>query len=348
MDDASGVLDIYGGCESTANLLGGANIFCEFDLSEHDAVNQLPRGILGKMVCPKMCHGCSPAADGSSYITPYDYDNVTACYNVNCTILNSTAKFVQERDGVLFSEITSLRKVTLSNNNLTHLGDMFKRQVDLLDLVLRINRLSWFPTSELSSQINLIEIDLSYNLIENISTSALSSWPKLRILYLTHNKIRYIEKFAFAASISELFGTLTMLNIANQDLDEKDFITLEEYAFAACCEDDPTDRPHDSPLILSMNRIPVLPANTFAGYHQNYIDLNHIGVEKVLPFAFNGSTDLNIDLRGNNIREMSSTSFSTALSSNSETCKYKKDGLFSLSLFFFLYLILPHLFSLSR
>ena len=94
VDDASGVLDLFGGCESTASLLGGPYVFCSVDLSLYDAVSSLPPGTLGEMVCPRMCHGCNPAKEDNSYITPWDYDNVTACFEVNCTVLNMTYTYV--------------------------------------------------------------------------------------------------------------------------------------------------------------------------------------------------------------------------------------------------------------
>lgn len=110
-----------------------------------------------------------------------------------------------------------------------------------------------------------------------------------------------------------------MINIANQDLVGRKYITLENYAFAGCCEDDVTDRPHNAPLIMSMNRIPVIPAYAFVGLNQVYIDLNHIGVEHVRINAFEGASNISVDLRGNNIRKMSSSSFGSSLLNNSRS-----------------------------
>ena len=345
VDDASGVLDLFGGCESTSNLLGGSTVFCNLDVSPFDGVSTVPSGTTGAMICPKMCHGCNPANSNDTYVTPWDYDNITICYQVNCTVLNMTGTYNPETHAFMLSQLTALRKVTLTQNNLTSLGSVFQGHVDILDMNLRHNSLSYFPKSELSSQHKLLELDLSYNLIHDIPTGILTELSALRVLYLGHNMISHIGSYAFSHNAIDLhgtylslspsflliqleliiiiyisLGTLTMLNIANQNLDTKGYIALDEYAFAACCEDDPENRPHHSPLVMSMNRIPEIPAYSFVGLNRIYVDLNHVGVEIVNPNAFTGASNLSVDLRGNNIREMSYLSFGSSLDSSKENC----------------------------
>ena len=180
-------------------------------------------------------------------------------------------RYDPERDGPMLSQIRSLRKLSLTHNNLTALNSTMRELVDLLDINLRNNNLSWFPKEELSSQIYLLELDLSYNHIRNLPRGMLTQLPALRVLFLTHNRIDHVESYAVAHTVSPLHGTLTMLNIANQDLTGQRYIRLEDYAFAGCCEDDHTDRPHNSPLILSINRIPLIPAYAFVGLNRVYV-----------------------------------------------------------------------------
>ena len=186
----------------------GPYVFCAIDLSLYDAVSSLPQGTLGEMVCPRMCHGCNPAKGDNNYLTPWDYENVTICYEMNCTVLNMTATYDPARDGPVLSQIRSLRKLTLTHNSLISLNSTMQELVDLLDINLGHNNLLWFPTAELSSQVQLLELDLSHNLIQNLPTGMLTHLPKLRVLYLTHNMIEHVESYAFAHTASNIHGNV--------------------------------------------------------------------------------------------------------------------------------------------
>ncbi|KAG5360530.1 Adenylate cyclase [Yarrowia sp. B02] len=220
--------------------------------------------------------------------------------------------------------LKQLRRLSLSNNNVTDFPMAVCNLPNLIELDLSFNRLSSVPASisklvnlerlvlnnnyisklpnDIKSLVQLKELDVRYNRLNNVD--ALSSLPLLEVLYASKNQITsyehnfeslqclYFDRNPFTeVNVSNVLHTLTVLHLSKAKLS-----TLPDNFF---------DRlPNLEKLVLDKNHFVSLPSSL--GSLRKLIYLSAVGNNlSVLPSTIGQLTTLQfLDLHSNNLRKL--------------------------------------------
>ena len=189
--------------------------------------------------------------------------------------LNFSGENIGHVGGFLFTKLTGLKSLDLSNNSLRILpANAFTRATSLGDLdddlskqdqIHLISNDMW-----IAGLVNLKELNLSDNLIYRLSALAFSNLFKLKELNLSNNRLRNLPADVFS-----------------------DLMELEE-------------------LDLSDNQIRGLPATLFTGTDNlEWLDVSNNAIRALSSSVFNNLSKLEeLDLSGNQIASLSTNVFS--------------------------------------
>lgn len=206
----------------------------------------------------------------------------------------------------LFFNSTSIKNLTITQNNLTELPYIiFNDQIELIDLDLSENKLIALPDDIFQNTRKLIVMRLSHNQLTNISSEIFSSLPNLEFLYIDNNNIVTLSTEAFSNS-----PKLSFINMENNQicLDETIAGVLDGYQQISF--NSPFDNLQQlQHLNLRNNSIQIIfPDWSFSKLKLNFVDLsyNKISMISVADFQYL-STYVNFNVSHNNISRIDFT-----------------------------------------
>ncbi len=139
------------------------------------------------------------------------------CLKIKAIFLNNNEITSIDSRGIRFKCLTTLKKLDLSDNNLTELDPkLFQRLPTLKKIRLKNNKLTYLDPQIFDGVNDLIKIDISHNLISNIDSKTFSHLSDLVNLNLSHNLIVSLDHSTFKGlqkvyNIDLSFNSLTSI-----------------------------------------------------------------------------------------------------------------------------------------
>ncbi|XP_028134742.2 chondroadherin-like [Diabrotica virgifera virgifera] len=146
-----------------------------------------------------------------------------------------------------FSELPSLKTIALNDNDIEGIKSAVFNHLNITNLYLQRNKISFIETEALDNLPNLSRIKLNYNLISFWDNNWFKNTPQLTELFIRRNSIRSLPSHAFK-------------NLQNKKL----IIYLSRNLITTLSPDIFADLKHCSQIWLDRNEIRDIHPNTFS------------------------------------------------------------------------------------
>ena len=209
-------------------------------------------------------------------ILPRDFFGIL--HNCSLSVLRFTFNKVQSLSPYVFSNLTRLVELDLSNNEIQFLSQyVFSNLTRLVELDLYCNKIQSLSPYVFSNLTRLVELDLSYNKLKFLYPFVFSNLTKLVELDLSDNKIQFLSPYVFS----------NLTRLVELDLSQNKIVTVEPVFFQGMRE--------LKVLNLNQNELKYINPNTDVWA----VDLNELylrgnSLTKISEFAFFGLRKLTL------------------------------------------------------